>query len=358
MKRWLAAGAGGFLVSLAVATPVLADPAGPTDYRTEVVAVEPPTPAIEVAVIGGDSFLELDATRGADVVVMGYQGEPYLWFRPDGAVLENRNAPSTYVNADRYGGGEIPPNASADAEPDWEQVGSGHRWAWHDHRIHWMQRSRPLGRAAGDQILEAVVPLVVDGAEVDVGVISVWQPAPSTVPMWLGVVAGAATTAALWVLRARRERMLLLVGPAGLALLVGVWQFRSLPSETGPRLVWWVLPAIAVACAVVAVVAALRRRAFAARAAALLVGVELFGWGWIRRDGLTAAIIPSDAPGWLDRLSVALALTAGAGIAATMLWELFASGASRPSRPARSSGAVPAGPLDASSAGGSAVPGG
>ncbi len=150
------------------------------------------------------------------------------------------------------------------------------------------------------------------------------SPAPSPVPMWLGGLAGVALTAGLWLLRDRSGRMALLLGPSALALLVGAWQFLSLPSETGPRLVWWLLPAIATACAVVALVADLRARAFAARAAGVLVGVELALWGWMRRDGLSAAIIPSDAPGWLDRFTVALAIVGGLGIAGTLLWELFA----------------------------------
>jgi hypothetical protein len=316
---WLA----GIILALGVGTPAAADPAGPTDYRSEVVAIEPPTESVSLEVIGGDSFLQLEARPGAEVFVLGYQGERYLWFRPDGAVLENRSAPSTYINAARYGGGDIPPEASPDAEPDWHQVGDGHRWAWHDHRIHWMQRSRPLGRSAGDRILESVVPLEVDGSAVAITVTSTWQQPPSAAPMWLGGLAGVATVAGSWALRGRRSRMLLDVPPAVLALVVGAWQFLSLPSETGPRLVWWVLPAIATACAVVAVAAGLQGRVFAARAATVLVGVELSIWGWIRSDGLTAAIIPTGAPGWLDRFSVALAIVAGLGLAVLMLWELF-----------------------------------
>jgi hypothetical protein len=106
--RWLAAAAVGVTVALSIGSPALADPAGPTDYRSEVVAVEPPTPTIEVGIIGGDSFVELTVASGTEVVVLGYQGEENLWFRADGTVWENRNSPSTYLNEDRLGGGEIP----------------------------------------------------------------------------------------------------------------------------------------------------------------------------------------------------------------------------------------------------------
>ncbi len=58
----------------------------------------------------------------------------------------------------------------------------------------------------------------------------------------------------------------------------------------------------------------------------LLVGVELAIWGWVKRDGLSAALIPTDAPGWLDRFAVAAAFTSGVGFAALALWALFGSG--------------------------------
>ena len=183
--RPIAAMAAGVVLAAVFSTPVFADPAGPTDYRSEVVSVDPPSDDIDVEIIGGDSFVELTAQPGTDVVVVGYRGEPYLWFRPDGTVWENEKAPTTYQNLSRFGT-DAPAAADPEAEPDWHQVASDHRWAWHDHRTHWMQTTRPLGAGPGDQILEAVVPLVVDDADVAVTVASTWQPAPSPLPVWLG----------------------------------------------------------------------------------------------------------------------------------------------------------------------------
>lgn len=314
----------GVLAALAVASPAAADPAGPTDYLSEVVAIEPSAP-VSIRVIGGDSFVELVAEPGVDVRVVGYQGEQYLWFQSDGTVLENRNAPSTYVNEDRFGGGDIPVNASVDAEPDWVEVGSSARYAWHDHRAHWMQRSRPLGQGPGDQILEAVIPLTVDGDEVGVTVISTWQPAPSAVPVWIGFALGVAAAAGAWVLHRRAGNVHLVTVPlAAVAVVAGVAQFRSLPAETDPRLLWWVLPTIAAACALGGLIAHWRGARFVSDAATLLVGVELAIWGWAKRDGFGAALIPTDAPGWFDRLATAMALIGGAGLTAVAVWWLFA----------------------------------
>ncbi|HSP28894.1 MAG TPA: hypothetical protein VLN74_10135, partial [Ilumatobacteraceae bacterium] len=73
----------GLGLAAAVASPAFADPPGPTDYQSEIVSVAPETPEIEVGVIGGDSFVELRVEPGTEAMVVGYEGEDYLWFRPD-----------------------------------------------------------------------------------------------------------------------------------------------------------------------------------------------------------------------------------------------------------------------------------
>lgn len=327
--RWFVAGVVGALGVLFVAPTAHADPAEPTDYRSEVVGVEPATATIEARIVGGDSFFELRVDEGTEAFVLGYQNEQYLWFRADGEVFENRNAPSTYLNGSRFGGQRIPDTATADAEPDWERVASAGSWVWHDHRSHWMQESRPVGFEPGDQILDSTIPLVVGGTPVDVRVVSTWQAAPSMVPVWLGAAAGVAVVAAAWILRRRATTPIVALLPATLlVLLVGAWQYRSLPAATQPRAIWIVLPVIAVVCAIAGTVAGRRGAAFVADASVLVVGVELAVWGFVKRDGLSAAIVPTDAPMWLDRFTTALAITGGAASAACALWWLFASTAS------------------------------
>jgi len=321
----------GLGLAAAIATPAFADPPGPTDYLSEVRSVDPVTSAIEVGIIGGDSFFELRVESGTEAMVVGYQGEDYLWFRPDGVVLENQNSPAKYLNTDRYGVDGVPPTASADAPPSWEQIATGGYWAWHDHRAHWMLDIRPLGRSAGDQILEAVIPIVVDGDIVEVTVISTWQPEPSPVPMVLGALAGAGVAAGAWWLRGRRlSPLFATVALVLLALGVGLAQFLSLPSATEPRPVWFLLPVIAVVSASVGLGLSVRGQRFAADAALLLIGAELAIWGFVKRDGLSAAIIPTAAPYWLDRFATTAALTGGVLLAAMALWWLFAVPVSSP----------------------------
>ncbi len=114
MRRALVGVAAGVVGLLGSAGVAHADPAGPTDYASEVVSIEPATPTIDVRIVGGDSFVMLTAQPGTEVVVLGYSGEPYLRFRADGVVEENRRSPTLYQNKSRYGTADTPAEADAD----------------------------------------------------------------------------------------------------------------------------------------------------------------------------------------------------------------------------------------------------
>lgn len=323
MLARLLAGLAVLVCTLVPTSAVFADPAGPTDYLSEIINIEPPTPDIAVAVLGGDSFIELTVDSGTDAVVIGYRGEPYLWFQPDGTVLENTLSPSTYLNAERYGT-EFPDFADPDATPVWSEVGSGGRWSWHDHRGHLMQPVPPFGTQPGDRVLESVVPLVVDGSEVDVTVISTWQPEPSAAPIWIGALVGVVIVLAggALVVRGGPVAAVAMV-PVAAAVVAGAWQFMSLPAETGPRLTWWLLPALAGIAALGALVPFVRRDRVIAPILLGFAGALLVGWSWMRLDGLTAAIVPTDAPNWFDRGATMGVLIAGLGLLILAAWELI-----------------------------------
>jgi hypothetical protein len=290
------------VVVLALLAP--ADAAAPTDYRSTIIAVTPPTESIDVEVVGGDAFLQLTADPGTAVQVLGYRGEPYLRFRADGVVLENQRSPTTYLNRSRFGS-TAPPGADPTLPPDWKPVGTGGRFAWHDHRAHWMDPHPPPFAVRGDRILSSAVPLRVDGADVSVEVAVDWLPAPSRAPVFVGAAVAAGLVVAAVVLR-RRLAWVLLAGAAA-AAGIGWWQYSSLPSETGPLAVWWVLPAVAAVSAGLALALGYRLVSYAL---VLLGAIELAAWVVIRRDGAFRALIPTDAPFWLDRAVLAAAAVA------------------------------------------------
>lgn len=292
-----------------------ADAAGPSDFQSRVVSVEPATAALHLSVEGGDSFLMLRVDPGTRVDVPGYQGEPFLRFEADGSVLENRASLTYAASRSRYGSA-----ASAvepDTTPDWHQVSSDGEYAWHDHRIHWMSPNDPPGKVPGDIVLRSQIKMTVNGAaEVVVTVESVWLPAPSPWPARLGGALGLAVAAATYALRRVRWSRLLLADLATLAVVVGWWQYRSLPPETGPRVVWFALPLVALVAAAARVAV---RSGLSAAALMLLAGANLAAWGWERRDGLMRPVLPTDAPWWLDRVASAAALTGGALLSAVAL---------------------------------------
>lgn len=319
MNRWRLLG-GLSAAGLAVLTPAgvaRADPAGPTDFATVVTSMDPSVAGVEVSVVGGDSFLRIAVDPGIDVVVLGYEQEPYLHVRPDGVVEENQRSPATYLNADRYGGGTPPAGADAGLPPNWRPVSAGGSWSWHDHRAHYMSSDPPADGAPGMLIQSSTVPLLVDGVPVTVGVSTTWVPAPSRLPLAIGAAAGGAAVLLALVWRSRLGLALLAVAAA--AGVIGWWQYRSLPPETGPLVVWWLLPAIAAGSVLVALV--LGRR-LVADALVLLAALQLAVWVWLRRDAAFRAIIPTDAPFWLDRGVMAatgvVAVLAALGAAAAM----------------------------------------
>jgi hypothetical protein len=122
---------------------------GSRGYTSTVTSVAPAVAGLSVTVREGDDRLMLSNETGRTVVILGYEGEPYLQFRPDG-VYENRRSPATYLNDDRHGKVDLPAGARASASPEWERVEQRPTFEWHDHRIHWMSTTPPPKVAAAE----------------------------------------------------------------------------------------------------------------------------------------------------------------------------------------------------------------
>ncbi len=301
------------LLVVLLAGPAAADPPRPTDYRTEIRAVEPPVSGLVVEMIGGDSLLRLRAPTGRTVVVIGYKGERYLVFHPDGRVEEDHASYTYRTSRSRYGSDV---GAEQGDTTDLRMVATDGTWAWHDHRSHLMTTAKPLGREPGDQVSEGVLPLLVDGEEVRVTLATFWVPAPSRLaPIAAAIAAGALTLALARTGRSWRVAAAL-VAAIG-ALVVGIGVVRDMPAHVGTRPVEWGLPAIAV---VLAVAGLLDRRSTARRAAwGVLVALALLEWVWLRRAVLTKPVLPTVLPSALDRTATAgIAVLAVAVLAAAV----------------------------------------
>ena len=90
------------------AVVLVAPPAGahslgrlePGNYRTRVLAVRPPVPGLSVEVVDAGTRLRLVNTGPTDVVVLGYQAEPWLRVGPRG-VFENSRSPAVAMAGPR-----------------------------------------------------------------------------------------------------------------------------------------------------------------------------------------------------------------------------------------------------------------
>jgi hypothetical protein len=132
-----------FAVVLSAPGPAAAHPgtAG-RGYVSTVAGLIPNVLGSSATVIGGDDRLRLSNYSGKTIVILGYEGEPYLRF-DDSAVYENIRSPAVYLNRFRFPPPLTPGKADPRAKPRWRRVGRGLSFDWHDHRIHWAARKPP-----------------------------------------------------------------------------------------------------------------------------------------------------------------------------------------------------------------------
>jgi hypothetical protein len=226
------------LVVLLTARPAQAHSGGPqpTNFRTRVLAVQPPIPGLTLRAVDASSRLELTNTGPAAVTVLGYDGEPYLRVGPDG-VFENRRSPAVYRNRDLLGRTPVPAEADPRAAPDWRRIGGHPVVTWHDHRAHWMAaRNPPQVTAAPDRehVVDPrwTVELRSAGRRIAVTGDLRWVPGPSPWP-WVGAAIGCGLLA---VAAGSRRSWPVLVAMLAAALIaadavhaVGIWLGTSGP---------------------------------------------------------------------------------------------------------------------------------
>jgi hypothetical protein len=185
---------------------------GNPNYRSVISAVTPPVPGLRVQVLNLDDRLELQNTSGKTVVIEGYDGEPYARLLADRTVEVNERSPAFYLNDDRFAAVKVPKSARSDAPAKWHVIDRAGRFDWHDHRIHWMAKSRPpqvKDASARTKIFDWKVPIRVDGSKATVAGTLFWQPNDSKAPTgaYTGLAALALLGAGVVILVRRRRRV-------------------------------------------------------------------------------------------------------------------------------------------------------
>ncbi len=335
MRSWTAlAGrvrAAGLVGAIAfVVLGVAAPPAGAhstaglpsTDWRSRVVGVrvgDAAAPTLHARTSDLGQHLELTVPVDADVTVLGYSGEPYLWFT-HGRVLENLRSPAVWLNRKKNANpaDTAPAPYSASAAPLWQTVASGTSYRWHDHRVHALSRDS-RSRAWN-------VPIQVNGQPGTIaGRLDLVAGPPLALPLLAIVVAAAGVT-----LLARRRPgatavLAVIVAVIATVQLVGTWQATTatLLQRVGPSS--YALAAVVAGLAIAVTASAHVNDPDNRYAEILLLGGVVLGitGGLAHIDWLTHSQLPTiwNAGAARAMLIVQLATGVGAVVAAVMLLE-------------------------------------
>jgi hypothetical protein len=323
----------------------------PTNYQTRILRITPPVPDLRVRSVDLGNNIELTNHGDHDVVVLGYDDEPYLRVGPSGAYRNDRS-PAVYINRSATVIGKVPASADPTAAPLWHRIGDGPTLKWHDHRTHWMGPDDPpsVTRSPGSihLVQEFRLTLVRDPAAssstkvVVIGDVR-WRPGPSPWP-WL---VGALALGVAIVIAGHRRRWARTMGVA-LAILsvtqmlhvVGLWGSSTASSWSRLAAAAYALGGIVLA--VMAIVVLLRRGPYAAVPVALLGALALTLAGGVADvTTLSRSQVPTTIAQWLDRLTVAVTLGSGSGLVVLSAWRLRRSEPRGPQHRRTESGAVP-----------------
>jgi hypothetical protein len=174
----------GAAFALLAATPAAAHTVGgiqPSNYRSEITGFSPRLPGVSISLYELGHRVRLTNRTGADLIVLGYYGEPFLRIGPDGAYENTRSA--TFLDAVEPPGGQY-------AAPVWRLRTPGPTTTWSDRRTYWYG-SPPTGVDQSPGVVQFAVaswtiPLQTGSTVADVTGRIIWVPGPSIWP-WLGL---------------------------------------------------------------------------------------------------------------------------------------------------------------------------
>lgn len=315
---------GALAIVVVTAQPAAAHGVGgiqPSNFRTVVDGTTPHVRGLSVQSIDLGNQIELRNDSGVEVVVLGYQGEPYLRVGPRG-VFQNLRSPATYLNRTRNGQTQVPASADPAAVPEWTRVGSGTVARWHDHRVHWMGTQDPpeVARAPHQRHVIDHWSFQLRRGSQDINVTGdlVWVPGPSPWGWVLGAGAVAVLVVALSRTRAWRWVLVATLGVlvvSETAHVVGTWTATS--ASFASKLGASVYSLGGIALAAVALVWLIVRPPSNAIPAVLFAGlIVAVAGGLADLTTLTRSQLPTDAPAPIARIEIMLALGLGAGLAA------------------------------------------
>ncbi len=206
--RWVALVA---MFVLLVPTSAALAHGGNPNYRSIIDEVTPKMPGVSFQVLNYDSYFQLLDQQGHEVVIYGYEGEPYARILKNGTVQVNERSPALYLDENRYAEVEVPPIANAKAAPKWKTFDHSGSFIWHDHRMHYMSPALPpavKNQSKKTKIFDYQIPISVEGKKGDINGTLYWV-GPANTSKTPFIVAGIAIVLiggglVLWMRRRRR----------------------------------------------------------------------------------------------------------------------------------------------------------
>jgi hypothetical protein len=141
-------------------------------------------------------------TSGEDVVILGYDEEPYARVLADGTVEVNTDSEAYYLNDDRFANVDVPAGVDGKGQPRWKELGRTGRFEWHDHRFHWMSEGTPpqvKDESVRTKVFDWSVPIEVGGERGAIAGTLFWTPLPAGGAPVGAIVAGAAIVIVLCI---------------------------------------------------------------------------------------------------------------------------------------------------------------
>ncbi|MSO15240.1 MAG: hypothetical protein EXQ61_02855 [Ilumatobacteraceae bacterium] len=286
------------------------DSVQPRDTASVIQSVEPALPdGVTVNIVGSDTFVRVRSI-GHDVMITGYQNEPYMHVTTTGDVFVNDGSLTTIINGNQYG--NVDANSFVESpNPVWRKIGSDGTAMWHDHRVHWMSPKRPAPIDTIGTVVAWKVPMSVDGVATTVsGTLFLREKA--SVLWWLAGFAALLCAVALSV-RRRKEFFAMTFLLSMVGVVIGALQFVGLPA--GARITPLLLMFSTGAAVVAAISIVMQRRSQSSQHITMSVnagaGATLVVCAWLCADQVRAAYVPGIDQEWLVRILIPVVLGIG-----------------------------------------------
>ena len=291
------------------------DSVQPRDTVSIIKSVAPALPnGVDVDIVGSDTFVRVRSV-GHDVMITGYQNEPYMHITTTGDVFVNDGSQTTLINGNRYGDVDTS-NFVESPTPVWRKIGTNGTAMWHDHRVHWMSPKRPAPIDTLGTVVEWKVSFSVDGiATTMTGTLFLRDKA--SVLWWLAGFAALLCAVVLSV-RRRREFFVATFLMSVVGVVIGAIQYVGLPD--GARITPLILMFSTGASAVAATSMFIQRRGLASQHISVSLnagaGATLIVCAWLCADQVRAAYVPGVDQEWIVRMLIPILL--GIGLVATI----------------------------------------